>query len=142
MGYTAYIKLPASKDNQNPKPAQFDAVSSYLLKHGNGRSIPGLDEGLHTMKVGGTRRIIIPPKLGYVRSGLGPLPSSPFGRAKLNRLLQRMIDLKGGTVVYEVKLLGVLDDEADQGYYQDKSYTPEQMEIFNQKMLNGMNSGS
>ena len=95
------------------------------MKHGNGRTIPGLDEGLHTMKLGEKRRIIIPPKLGYVGPGvLGPLPASPLGRYKLNKLLEQMIEAKAGNVVVDVELKNIMDDEADQGYYEDDSMTP------------------
>ncbi|KAL7575881.1 hypothetical protein ACA910_003194 [Epithemia clementina (nom. ined.)] len=128
IAYKGYIKLPANKNDSNPKPQQFDQASGYLIKHGNGRTIPGLDEGLHTLKVGGTRRIIIPPKLGYITSGLGPLPEYPWDRFKLNYLLDQMVALRGGTVVFEVTLLSAMDDEADQGYYEDASMPPEQFE--------------
>uniref|UniRef100_A0A7S2VB87 peptidylprolyl isomerase n=1 Tax=Entomoneis paludosa TaxID=265537 RepID=A0A7S2VB87_9STRA len=126
IAYKGYIKLPANKNNDNPSPTQFDASAGYLMKHGNGRTIVGLDEGLHTLRVGGTRRIVIPPKLGYVTSGLGPIPEYPWDRATLNRLLDDMVRLRGGTVVFEVTLLGVRNDEADQGYYQDGSLTPDE----------------
>lgn len=125
--YTSYIKLPDTTSKPNQKPQQFDS-STFVTKHGNGRLIPGLDEGLHTLKVGGTRRLLIPPKLGYVDIGLGPIPSMPWDRWKLNGLLDDMIAAQGGTVVVQVKLLSVFDDEADQGYYNDASLTPEEFE--------------
>ena len=34
----------------------------------------GFDEGVTGMKVGGIRRIIIPPALGYGSQGSGPVP--------------------------------------------------------------------
>lgn len=90
--------------------------------------IPGLDEGLHTLQVGGTRRLLIPPKLGYIESGLGPMPPYPWQRNRLNQLLDDMIRLRGGTLIVEVTLLAVGDDDADQGYYQDDSLSPEDFE--------------
>jgi FKBP-type peptidyl-prolyl cis-trans isomerase len=121
IAYKGYIKVAKSKDNPNPQPQLFDQASEYLTKHGNGRLIPGLDEGLHTMKVGGTRRIIIPPKLGYIDIGLGPMPEWPWDRRKLSSLLDDMVAVQGGRLIFEVQLLRAMDDEADQGYYQDAS---------------------
>jgi FKBP-type peptidyl-prolyl cis-trans isomerase len=120
--YTGYLKLP-----NDAKPQKFDS-NSFLIKHGNGRTIAGLDEGIHTMKVGGIRRLIIPPKLGYVDSGLGPVPEMPWNRWSLNNLLSRMVDQRGGNLVFEVELTSVIDDEASQGYYDDLSPTPEEFD--------------
>lgn len=130
ISYKAYIKLPDSgrdkNSNSNNKPQLYDQSDAYLIKHGNGRTIAGLDEGLHTMRVGGLRRLLIPPKLGFVDTGLGPLPDAPWNRSKLNNLLDRMVAMAGGTVIYEVRLRSVIEDEADQGYYTDNSLTPEE----------------
>lgn len=56
IAYKAYIKLPDIK-GKPMKLDEFDSDKGYLVKHGNGRTVPGMDEGLHTMKVGGKRRI-------------------------------------------------------------------------------------
>ena len=124
IAYKAYVKLPDIK-GQPQKLQEFDSSSAYLIKHGNGRTVPGLDEGLHTMKVGGKRRLILPAKLGYVAGGLGPVPVSPFGRNKLNKLLDQMVEVKGGNVVFDVTLRNIISDEADQGYYSDGSLDPD-----------------
>ncbi len=44
----------------------------FLL--GAGQVVAGFDEGVTGMRVGGTRRILIPPALGYGNRGSGPVP--------------------------------------------------------------------
>ena len=136
FSYKAYLKLPTDKDKQ-----QFDSGSSFITKHGNGRIIAGLDEGLHTMRPGGLRRVIIPPKLGFVQPGLGPLPKYPWDRYKLNNLLEKMVEQRGGNLVYDVRLERVFDDEADQGYYDDLELSPEQLEAIQNKLVKGRAAG-
>lgn len=136
ISYTAYLKLPNQSDKE-----KFDAAASYVLKHGNGRMVPGLDEGLHTMKKGGLRRIIIPPKLGFVSSGLGPLPEMPWNRFRLNRLIDTMIAQQGGNLVYDVRLLNFFDDEADQGYYEDEELSRDDFEEIKRRLNRGGMSG-
>eukprot|EP00546_Thalassionema_frauenfeldii_P013553 CAMPEP_0178915532 /NCGR_PEP_ID=MMETSP0786-20121207/12076_1 /TAXON_ID=186022 /ORGANISM="Thalassionema frauenfeldii, Strain CCMP 1798" /LENGTH=102 /DNA_ID=CAMNT_0020588647 /DNA_START=357 /DNA_END=665 /DNA_ORIENTATION=- len=89
------------------------------------------------MKVGGKRRIIIPPKLGFVDIGLGPIPEGPFARNKLNKLLDKMVEKRGGNLIYDVELRLVRDDEADLGYYDDDSLTEEQQK----RLLENVNGG-
>ena len=57
----AGAKFDSSLDRQDP--------FEFLL--GGGMVIPGWDEGLMGMKVGGTRRLIIPPTLAYGERGAG-----------------------------------------------------------------------
>jgi peptidylprolyl isomerase len=55
-------KFDSSVDTGQPIP----------FRLGKGEVIEGWDEGIATMKVGGKRRLLIPPKLGYGRNGNPP----------------------------------------------------------------------
>jgi len=134
ISYKGYVRVGSSEGSKGVEPPMFEQVSNYLIKHGNGRIIPGLDEGLHTMRVGGSRRIIIPPKLGYVETGLGPVPESFYARFQLNRLLDEMVQSRNGRLIFEVEMLSAFDDEADQGYYGDKSLSPDQFNTLRQNI--------
>ena len=113
------------RKNPVSDPLKLFATDEYLIHHGNGRTIKGLDEGLHTMKVGGRRRIEVPAELGYVIGGLGPLPQwAPVVR-KFNNALNSIE--AGGAIVFDVTLLATKTDSADLGFYDDNSFAGEQL---------------
>ena len=65
VNYTGWLYDPTKTDG---KGLQFDtSVGSTPLKFtlGSGQVIEGFDRGVTGMKVGGARRVVIPPSLGY-----------------------------------------------------------------------------
>jgi FKBP-type peptidyl-prolyl cis-trans isomerase len=53
-----------------------DRGTPFEFKIGMGEVIKGWDEGVMTMKVGGKRKLIVPPELGYGAKPNGPIPAN------------------------------------------------------------------
>ena len=51
--------------------ASWDRGGTFAFGLGEGRVIKGWDQGVAGMKVGGRRRIVIPPHLAYGKAGAG-----------------------------------------------------------------------
>jgi FKBP-type peptidyl-prolyl cis-trans isomerase FkpA len=86
--YTGWFYDPTKPDQ---KGVQFDSSaggSPVTFTLGAGSVIPGWDQGIPGMKVGGLRRLVVPPSLAYGSARYGPIPPNT-------------------TLVFEVELLAV-----------------------------------
>lgn len=80
----------------------------FIFAIGDGTAIQGVDEGIRGMKVGGVRRLLVPPSLAYV-DGLddgkpGPLPQGFGPRQQMRRVQNVRKDVPGEYVYLEVQL--------------------------------------
>jgi len=72
--YTGWLYLPNAPEHHG---AQFDSSRGrepFTFRLGSGGVIPGWDQGVDGMKVGGKRTLVIPAALGYGSDGAGPIP--------------------------------------------------------------------
>ncbi len=70
--YTGWFYDPAAKDHRGRKfDSSRDRGQPLSFPLGAGRVIRGWEQGLAGMKVGGTRRLVIPPSLAYGARGAG-----------------------------------------------------------------------
>ena len=75
IGQTAVVHYTGWLYQDGKKGKQFDSSRTrgepFEFPLGQGKVIPGWDEGVETMKVGGRRTLIVPPQLGYGAAGAG-----------------------------------------------------------------------
>src|SRR3954468_5328115 len=87
MHYTGWLSEGGAKGQKFD--SSVDRGSPFEFPIGMKRVIAGWDEGVATMKAGGTRTLIIPPQLGYgARGAGGVIPPN-------------------ATLIFDVELLGI-----------------------------------
>ncbi len=88
VDYTGWLYDASQPDG---KGLQFDSSigrQPFMFTLGTSQVIPGWDQGVPGMKVGGVRRLIIPPSLAYGDARNGPVPAN-------------------ATLVFDIQLLAV-----------------------------------
>lgn len=69
--YTGWLYDPANSQKGAKFDSSRDRNEPFAFPLGGGQVIPGWDQGVQGMKVGGQRTLIIPPDMGYGARGAG-----------------------------------------------------------------------
>ncbi len=87
-GQRITVHYTGTLTNGSKFDSSVDTGQPYEFPIGRGEVIKGWDEGLMTMKVGGKRKLIVPPDLAYGKRGRPGIPPN-------------------STLLFEVELLGI-----------------------------------
>jgi FKBP-type peptidyl-prolyl cis-trans isomerase FkpA len=69
VAYTGWLYDATRPDS---KGAQFDSNANFSFRLGSGAVIRGWDQGVPGIRVGGQRRLVLPPDLAYGSTGRPP----------------------------------------------------------------------
>ncbi|MGP0591183.1 FKBP-type peptidyl-prolyl cis-trans isomerase [Nitrospira sp. T9] len=70
-GETAIVHYTGTLTDGKKFDSSKDRNSPFSFRLGAGQVIKGWDEGVEGMKIGGIRKLVIPPQLGYGSRGAG-----------------------------------------------------------------------
>ncbi|XP_039004548.1 peptidyl-prolyl cis-trans isomerase FKBP17-1, chloroplastic-like isoform X2 [Hibiscus syriacus] len=85
----------------------------FIFTLGSGKVISGIESAVRSMKVGGTRRVIIPPSQGYQNTSQEPIPPDFFDRQRLFTTIfnpTRLSNGEGstlGTLIFDIELISI-----------------------------------
>ena len=88
LGKTVVVHYTGTLTDGTKFDSSVDRGKPYEFRIGTGVVIAGWDEGILSMQVGGKRKLIVPPELGYGAQGKGKIPPN-------------------STLIFEIELLGV-----------------------------------
>jgi FKBP-type peptidyl-prolyl cis-trans isomerase len=87
-GDTVTVNYVGTFTNGTKFDSSYDRNQPFSFRLGAGQVIAGWDQGVPGMKVGGKRRLTVPPSLAYGSSAYGPIPGN-------------------STLVFEIELLSI-----------------------------------
>ncbi|PWZ26595.1 Peptidyl-prolyl cis-trans isomerase FKBP17-1, chloroplastic [Zea mays] len=85
----------------------------FVFTLGSGKVIPGMEAAVKSMRVGGLRRVIIPPSQGYQNTSQEPVPPNFFDRQRLFTTIfnpTRLANGEGstlGTLIFDIELINI-----------------------------------
>lgn len=88
LGKTVIVQYTGTLTDGTKFDSSLDRNQPYEFRIGTGSVIRGWDEGILSMHVGGKRRLIVPPDLGYGSQGKGKIPPN-------------------ATLLFEIELVGI-----------------------------------
>jgi FKBP-type peptidyl-prolyl cis-trans isomerase len=88
VGDTVSVHYVGTLTNGTKFDSSYDRGQTYPFRIGAGQVIAGWDQGVPGMKVGGKRRLTIPPELAYGSQGRDAIPPN-------------------ATLVFEIELLSI-----------------------------------
>jgi FKBP-type peptidyl-prolyl cis-trans isomerase FkpA len=88
LGKTVVVQYTGTFTDGTKFDSSLDSGKPYEFRIGTGTVIRGWEEGILSMHVGGKRKLIVPPDLGYGAQGKGKIPPN-------------------ATLIFEIELLGV-----------------------------------
>jgi FKBP-type peptidyl-prolyl cis-trans isomerase FkpA len=74
VNYTGWFYNATATDRKGPEFDSSVGRGPFSFTLGGGEVIQGWDQGVTGMRVGGVRRLVVPPSLGYGAVRFGPIP--------------------------------------------------------------------